>query len=102
MQSYQIAVSNAAVADLDGIASYVASLYRPESGRREGNKLLGQLASLSFTADILAYSRFAVAKAIHPKAKTLSIVNHRWTVVFHIDGDFVVIDRILPSKMMIK
>lgn len=102
MQSYQIAVSNAAVADLDGIASYVASLYRPESGRRYVNKLLGQLASLSFTADILAYSRFAVAKAIHPKAKTLSIVNHRWTVVFHIDGDFVVIDRILPSKMMIK
>ena len=46
MQSYQIAVSNSAATDLDGIAAYVASLYRPESGHRYVNKVLGQLVSL--------------------------------------------------------
>ena len=102
MRSYQIAVSNLALADLDGIAAYVASLYRPESGRRYVNKVLGQLVSLSYTADSHPLSRFAIAREIHPNAKTLSIVNHRWTVVFHIAGSFVIIDRILPSKMMIK
>ena len=102
MQSYQIAVSNSATADLDGIASYVASMYRPESGHRYVNKILGQLASLSFTADIYPFSRFTDAKAIHPEAKTISIVNHRWTVVYHVSGSFTIIDRILPSKMMIK
>ena len=101
MQSYQIAVSNSAAADLDGIASYVASLYRPESGHRYVNKVLGQLVSLSYTADIHPLSRYTNAKTIHPKAKTVSIVNHRWTVVYHISGGFVIIDRILPSKMMI-
>ena len=102
MQSYQIAVSNAALDDLGGIASYVASLYRPESGHRYANRILGQLASLSFTADIYSRSHYAIAKAIHPEAKTLSIINHRWTVVYNISGEFVIIDRILPSKMMIK
>ena len=39
-----------------------------------------------------------MAKSIHPKAKTLTIINHKWTVVFHIDGDFVIVDRIFPAK----
>lgn len=102
MQSYQIVVSNSALADLDGIASFVAGMYRPESGHRYANRILGQLASLSFTASICRSSRFVVAKEIHPKAKTLSIVHHRWTVIFHTEDIFAIIDRILPSKMMIK
>ena len=39
-----------------------------------------------------------MAKSIHPKAETLTIINRKWTVVFHIDGDFVIVDRIFPSK----
>ena len=39
-----------------------------------------------------------MAKSIHPKAETLTIINRKWTVVFHIDDDFVIVDRIFPSK----
>ena len=102
MRSYQVVVSNFAMADLDGIASYVASLYRPNSGHKYVNKILGQLAALSYTADVYPVSRYMEAKDIHPKAKTLSIVNHRWTVVFHVAENFVIVDRIIPSKMMVK
>ena len=28
-------------------------------------------------------------------------MNHKWTVVFHIDGNFVIIDRFIPSKLMV-
>ena len=52
------------------------------------------------TADIYQRSCFSVAKKIHPNAKTVSIMNHRWTIVFHIEGQYVMIDRIIPSKMM--
>ncbi len=102
MRSYKILVSKAALFDLDGIAQYVSSLYRPESGHKYVNKILGRLASLSFTADIYQTSRFAIAKEIHPMAKTMSIINHRWTVVFHTNEDYLIIDRIIPSKMMVK
>ena len=100
MKTYKVIVSKTAESDLDEISFYVSGLYRPESGHNYVNRILGQLASLSYTADIYQNSRFAVVKAIHPNAKTVSIINHRWTVVFHIEDQYVKIDRIIPSKMM--
>ena len=102
MRSYRVIVSKKAVSDLDSIAAYVASLYRPESGHKYVNRILGQIAELAFTADICPPSGFAIAKEVHPHAKTLSVANHRWTVVFHIFESFVVVDRIIPSKMMVR
>lgn len=102
MNVYRVIVSNKASSDLDAIAEYNASLYRPESGHNYANRILGQLASLSYTADTYQFSRLMTAKRIHPLAKTLSIINHRWTVVFHIDGGFVIVDRIIPTKMMVE
>ena len=45
-------------------------------------------------------ARYRTARAIHPEAKTLSIMEHRWTVVFHTKDDYVIVDRILPSSTM--
>ena len=102
MKTYKVIVNNEAISDLDGISTYVAGLYRPKSGHNYVNRILGQLASLSYTADIYPFSRYAIAKTIHPKAKTMSIINHKWTVIFHTAGNFVLVDRIIPSKMIIK
>lgn len=41
-----------------------------------------------------------MALLIHPHAKTMNIIHHRWTVVFHIDGEYVVVGRILRSSRM--
>lgn len=101
MQVYEVIVSNKASSDLDAMAEFIASLYRPESGHKYVNRILGQLAALSYSADAYPFSRLMSAKRIHPQAKTLSIINHQWTVVFHIDGIFVIVDRIIPSKMMV-
>ena len=100
MQNYRVIVSSDAAVDLNEMTRYIASLYRVESGHNYVNRILGKLASLSYTADMYRYSQFAKARRIHPKAKTLSIMNHKWTVVFHIDGDFVIIDRFIPSRLM--
>lgn len=100
MQTYKVIVSNSASSDLDDIAQYIASIYRQVSGHKFVNKILGQLASLSYTAGIYKHSNYITAKLIHPNAKTISIINHRWTVIFHTYDNFVVIDRIMPSKMM--
>ena len=100
MHIYQVVISYEVLSELEAMAKYVASLYRPESGHKYVNRILGQLAALSYSADAYQYSRFALAKAIHPKAKTLTIINHKWTVVFHTDGDLVIVDRIIPAKSM--
>lgn len=100
MRIYQVIISFDVLSELEAVAQYIASIYRPESGHNYVNRILGQLAALSYSADVYQYSRFNLAKAIHPKAKTLTIINRKWTVVFHIDGDFVIVDRIIPSKSM--
>lgn len=35
---------------------------------------------------------------IHPQARRMVSHNKRWVYVFHIDGDFAIVDRILSSK----
>jgi hypothetical protein len=100
MRIYQVIISYEVLSELEAVAQYIASIYRPESGHNYANRILGQLAALSYSADAYQYSRFSLAKAIHPKAKTLTIINHKWTAVFHIDGDFVIVDKIFPSKSM--
>ena len=100
MRIYQVIISYEIMSELEAMVKYIASIYRPESGHNYVNRILGQLAALSYSADAYQYSRFALAKAIHPKAKTLNIINHKWTVVFHIDGDYVIVDRIIAAKSM--
>lgn len=100
MRIYQVVLSYEVLSEMEAVAKYIASIYRPDSGHNYVNRILGQLAALSYSADAYRYSRFTLAKAIHPKAKTITIVNHKWTVVFHIDGDFVIVDRIIPAKSM--
>lgn len=101
MHSYRMIISNEASDDLGEMAAYIASLYRPESGHNYINRILGKLASLVYTANIYPYTRYSNARKINPLAKTMSIMNGKWTVVFHIDNDFVIVDRFIPSKLMI-
>lgn len=102
MHNYKVIVSDEAYSDLDEMALYIAKLYRPESGHNYINRILGQLAGLSYTADIYQFSPMLTAKRIHSQAKTMSIMNHRWTVVFHTESTYVIVDRIIPSKMMME
>ena len=98
MRSYTVIVSNEAAGDLDGIAEYIASVFKSASGHNFVNRILGQIQALSYSAGTYRESPFAMVKSIHPHAKTMNIINHRWTVVFHIDGEYVVVDRIIRSS----
>ena len=100
MQSYRIIVSTAAISDLDGIVDYIVRHNLPDAGNRYRFRVVEKLKSLEYSADSLPFSRMNMARRIHPNAKCMSIMNRKWTVVFHIDVPFVVIDRILPSSLM--
>lgn len=100
MKTYKVIYSKLAIDDIDKVVNYITSLYRKESGLKYKNRIQKQLDSLAYCADALPKSRRKMIKAIYPEAKTLSIMNRRWTVVFHIERRFVFVDRILPSKMI--
>lgn len=88
--------------DLRQIREFVSSIYRKESGINYVKRLFREITILGVSADAFPLSRYQTALKIHPEAKTLSILNHRWTVVFHIEGDYVIVDRILPSSAIVE
>ena len=100
MLSYTVIVSNEAGSDLEEIADYIAKEYKSVSGHNFVSRILGQIQALSYSAGTYRESPYVMAKLIHPHAKTMNIIHHRWTVVFHIDGEYVVVDRIIRSSRM--
>ena len=98
MLSYTVIVSNEAGDDLDEIAEYIANEYKSLSGHHFVSRILGQIQGLSYSAGTYRESPHVMAKLIHPHAKTMNIIHHRWTVVFHINGEYVVVDRIIRSS----
>ena len=62
MHVYKVIVSNKASSDLDAMAEYIAALYRPKSGHDYVDRVLSQLAALSYTADVYPPSRMTTAK----------------------------------------
>lgn len=100
MLSYTVIVSNEAGSDLDEIADYIASEYKSASGHNFVNRILGQIQALSYSAGTYRESPYTMAKLIHPHAKIMNIIRHRWTEVFYIDGEYVVVDRIIRSSRM--
>lgn len=101
MKIYKVVYSIAAVDDLKDIVSYIKSIYRLEAGLKYIDRISEQLESLSYCADTLPSNRSEMIKQIYPETKAISIMSHRLTAVFHIYEDFVIIDRIIPSKMII-
>ena len=102
MKIYKVVYSKTAVDDLKDIVSYIKNIYRLEAGLKYIDRISEQVNSLSYCADSISSNHFEMIKKFYPEAKTISIMNHRWTAVFHIYEDFVIIDRIIPSKMIIE
>ena len=100
MRKRKVVLTLDANADLDQIGEFVSGIYREEVGIRFVKRMFLEIIPLGISADAFPLSRLRTAREIHPEAKTIPIMKHRWTVVFHIEGDYVIVDRILPSSCM--
>lgn len=100
MKRYQVKVSVAADRDLLQIQAFLLSVLSKRGAFRYVVTMMTELRTLASYADLFHTSRYADIRAIHPKARRMVSHNKRWTYVFHIEDDTVVVDRILPSKMI--
>ena len=100
MQHYKVILGPQAMNSVDAVVDFITGIYSEDSAQKYRKSILYELESLSYYASIFPLSRFQFVREIHPEAKTIPIMKRRWTVVFHIDGDYVIVDRILPSRMM--
>lgn len=100
MKRYQVKVSVAADRDLQQIQEFLHSVLSKRGAFRYVVTMMTEIQTLASYADLFHTSRYADIRAIHPKARRMVSHNRRWTYVFHIEDDTVVVDRILPAKMI--
>ena len=92
MRRYTVIVTDDVEDYFVDVMRFVASRYTMDAAIRYAKRIRMEIEELSYLADVLPTSKYQLPKLYHPEAKTLVIGNKKLTVVFHIDGDYVVVD----------
>lgn len=100
MKTYKVIISPSANQDIDRLVDFLFTKLSKESSYHYIDIMINEVNSLSLFADCFSLSRSKVIKSIHPEARRMISHNHKWNYIFHIEERVVIIDRILPSKMI--
>ena len=102
MKIYKVKVLRSAVADIDALADFLFEKLSREVAYRYLEFMKQEVLSLSIYANCFAETHSKTIRAIHPKARKMVSHNHKWAYVFHIEGDTVLVDRIIPSSSIVQ
>ena len=101
MREYSVRILDIVFADIDDIADFIIKVSTAEHAAKYAQELGTEIMSLRYLADIIPESRYKTIKRYHPHAKQLRTRNKKLNIVFHIEGDTVIVDKILVAKMII-
>ena len=99
MKIYEVRISHAAYADMTNLRIFLDEMLSEEGAIRYANNMRAEVKMLSVYADCFGRTTAKTLLRIHPEARRMVSHNRRWLYVFHIEENFVVVDRILPAKM---
>lgn len=100
MKEKTVVLSEDVTLDIEEISNYIVSISRPEHAEKYVQQLLDDIASLSYMASLRPESQWMIPKRFHPHAKVLLSHNKKWSIIFHINNDYAIVDRIIPSCMI--
>lgn len=100
MTEKKVILSETVRLDIGKIADFIIKVSRPEHAERYTQNLLDELAALSYMATVRPECEWQLPKRYHPQAKIMPICKRKLTAIFHIEGEFVIVDKILPSSMI--
>ena len=100
MTEKKVILSETVRQDIRAISDFIISVSRPEHAEQYTQQLLDELADLSYLATIRPECQWKLPKRYHSQAKTQPICNQKLTAIFHIDGNYVIVDKILPSSLI--
>ena len=100
MKKYKVIYRVGVEAYFDKLGDYVGEMTSSYFALQYLQRLREEVERLSYLAPMLPSSKYELPKLYHPEAKTLVVGNKKLTVVFHIDGDYVIVDKILPSALI--
>ena len=99
MQLYEVRISLEARADMVELRKFLDEMMTEEGAIRYANNMREEIKMLALYADLYGKSTSMTLRQIHPEARRMVSHNRRWIYVYHIEENYVVVDRILPAKM---
>ena len=102
MTTYKVRIDKSTESDLRDMFGFLISVMSRDGANRYIDMITNEVLSLSILADIYPPSHYADIRHYHPLARRMVSHNRRWVYIFHIEDDMVMIDRILPSKLITK
>lgn len=100
MRKYRVEYDIEAEADIAALVAWVSGKTSIDYSRRYINRVFDEIDVLSYLAPMLPESKYELPKRYHPEAKIYAIAKKKLTVVFHIEEDYVIVDKILPSALI--
>ena len=102
MNNYKLNVKQEVYDDIEDFKQFIVTVGSRDLAIQYTENLLAEIEKLSYLADKMQLSKWKVAKKYHPQARRLITENRKWNIIYHIQGEFVVVDKIIPSSMMVK
>ena len=99
MRIYEVRISREALQDMALLRAFLLEMMSEEGAVRYANNMRAEIKMLSVFADLYRRTSSRTFRQIHPEARHMVSHNKRWDYVFHIEDDYVIVDRIIPSKM---
>lgn len=101
MKEFKVRILDTVFADIDDIADFIVSVSTFEHAAKYAREIGAEIMALRYLADIIPESRYKSVRFYHPHAKQLRTHNKKLNIIFHIENDIVIVDKILASKMII-
>ena len=98
MKEYKVKILDTAFADIEDIADFIVSVSTPEHALEYTKRLGAEIMSLSYLADVIPESPWLTVRRYHPHAKQMKTHNKRLTIIFHIENDLVIVDKIMATS----
>ena len=99
MRIYEVRISHDALLDMARLRTFLLEMMSEDGAVRYANNMRAEIKMLSVFAGLYRRTTSNTFLQIHPEARHMVSHNKRWDYVFHIEEDYVIIDRIIPAKM---
>ena len=101
MKEYKVRILDTVFADIGDIADYIVSVSNSKHALEYTRQLGAEIMSLRYLADVIPSSRWHAVLRYHPQARQMRTHNKRLNIIFHIEEDTVIVDKILAASMIV-
>jgi hypothetical protein len=101
MKTYQVLIRNQVYQDLYEIALFIIFKNSFYLARNYLQMLYDEISDLQYFADIVPPVKWSFISTTYPNCKSLITKNKKWNIIFSIEGNYVIVEKIIASKLIV-